>query len=119
VAEIGPVDHVLDNVGGPLLAEVFALVTAGGAALSIGQAARRPTTVDFEAERRRAGGRRLEPFVVGSDFGSDLAVLLDLVARDRLDPQIGWRGSWDRVAEAAAALRERRLTGKAVLEVAP
>jgi NADPH:quinone reductase len=115
---VGPVDHVLDNVGGPLLAAAFALVTAGGAVLSIGQASLEPTVVDFEAERRRGAGRRIEPFVVGADLGPDLAVLLDLAARDGLDPQVGWRGSWDRVGEAAAALRDRKLAGKAVLEVA-
>jgi NADPH:quinone reductase-like Zn-dependent oxidoreductase len=118
VDRVGPVDHVLDNVGGPLLAAAFALVTAGGAALSIGQAALEPTLVDFEAERRRAGGRRLEPFVIGADLGPDLAVLLDLVARGVLDPQVGWQGSWDRITEAVALLRDRKLAGKAVLEVA-
>jgi NADPH:quinone reductase len=118
VGDAGLVQHVLDNVGGPLLAAAFALITAGGAALSIGQAAGEPTLVDFEAERRRAGGRRLEPFVIGGDVGADLAVLLDLVARGELDPQIGWRGSWDRIDEAAAALRDRAVAGKAVLEVA-
>lgn len=114
---VGPVDHVLDNVGGPLLADAFALVRAGGRALSVGQASGRPTEIDFEAERRRAAGRRLEPFVIGSAVGPDVADLLDLVRRGRLDPQIGWHDSWDRIAEAIAALRDRRLTGKAVLNV--
>jgi hypothetical protein len=45
-------------------------------------------------------------------------VLLDLVRRGRLDPQIGWRGSWLHVADAARALLDRRVPGKAVLEIA-
>lgn len=118
LAEVdGPVSGVLDHVGGPMLATAFALLESGGVALSIGQASGEPTTIDFEAERMRGGGRTLEPFVVGGGFGPDLTVLLDLVDRGELDPQIGWRGSWDRAGEAAAALLGRRVTGKAVIEV--
>jgi NADPH2:quinone reductase len=112
-----PVHGVLDNVGGPLLAEAFALLAEDGLALSIGQASRQPTTIDFEQERRRGGGRRLEPFTVPSGIGPDLAVLLDLVERGQLDSQIGWRGSWLRAADAAEALLARQVPGKAVLEI--
>lgn len=50
-------------------------------------------------------------------FGPDLAKLLSLLEHKKLDPQIGWRGDWKRVAEAADALLERRVLGKAVLDV--
>jgi hypothetical protein len=43
---------------------------------------------------------------------------VSLLAAGELDPQIGWRGSWERAGEAAAALLGRRVRGKAVLEVA-
>jgi hypothetical protein len=33
--------------------------------------------------------------------------------------EIGWRGTWDRIAEAVEALRQRRVRGKAVLDVRP
>ncbi|GAA2366158.1 zinc-binding dehydrogenase [Streptomyces cuspidosporus] len=112
-----PVFGVLDNVGGPLLAEAFSLVEPGGSALSIGKASRRPTSIDFERERLAGGDRRLEPFVVRSPFGPDLAYLAGLVAAGRLDPQIGWRGPWERAPEAVAALLGRRVRGKAVLDV--
>lgn len=117
LAGLLPVHGVLDNVGGSLLGEAFTLLADGGVALSIGQASRQPTTIDFEQERLRGGNRRLEPFVIGSGLGDDLGVLLDLVARGRLDPHIGWRGTWDRVGDAAQALIERRVTGKAVIEI--
>ncbi|AKU99611.1 alcohol dehydrogenase, zinc-binding [Labilithrix luteola] len=110
-----PVFGVLDNVGGAMLAEALALVERGGSLQSIGQASREPSTVDFERERRRASGRRIDIFVVGSDFGSDIEYLASLVARRELDPQIGWRGDWERAGEAAAALLGRRVSGKAVL----
>jgi len=39
--------------------------------------------------------------------------------RRKLDPQIGWRGEWDRAPEAARALLAREFTGRAVLDVTP
>jgi NADPH:quinone reductase-like Zn-dependent oxidoreductase len=48
-----------------------------------------------------------------------LTYLVWLLEAGELDPQIGWRGSWDRAGEAAAALIDRRVRGKAILEVGP
>lgn len=112
----GPIHGVVDNVGGATLAEVYALVEPTGVVLSVGMASGEPTTIDFEQARRRGGGR-IEAFAVGSGFGADLDDLLGLVAAGRLDPQVGWRGPWDDVSEAADALLGRRVNGKAVLEV--
>jgi NADPH:quinone reductase-like Zn-dependent oxidoreductase len=121
VTDLGSVKEsvfgVLDNVGGTRLAEAFGLLEPGGVALSIGQASGEATTIDFEEERLRSGGRRLEPFVVTTPFGADLTYLTGLLATGLLDPQIGWRGPWHRAPEAAAALLARRVLGKAVLDV--
>lgn len=118
LAEVGePVFGVLDNVGGAILAEAFSLTAAGGSVQSIGQASQQPTVIDFEAERHRGGGRRIEPFVVGGGFGPDLAYLTGLLEAGELDPQVGWRSSWDQAADAAEALLGRRIRGKAVLDV--
>lgn len=99
---------------------MLALLAEDGLALAVGQASGQPTTVDFEAERRRGGRRGVEVFTVGTGyagFGADAAQLLGLVAARRLDPQVGWRGTWDRAGEAVDALRGRRVAGKAVLEI--
>jgi NADPH:quinone reductase len=56
--------------------------------------------------------------VVGSAVAGDLAFLVSLLAAGELDPQVGWRGPWERVSDAAAALLGRQVRGKAVLEVA-
>jgi NADPH:quinone reductase-like Zn-dependent oxidoreductase len=64
------------------------------------------------------GGGRIEAFVVGSGFGPDLSVLTGLVAAGELDPQVGWRGPWEKTADAAALLG-RQVRGKAVLEMSP
>jgi NADPH:quinone reductase len=120
LAGLEPVDGVVENVGGQLLAEAVALLAEDGVALSVGQASGRPTTIDFEAERRRGGRRAVEVFTVDTGhagFGADIGELLGLVAAGRLDPQVGWRGPWERAAEAVEALRARSVAGKAVVEI--
>jgi NADPH:quinone reductase-like Zn-dependent oxidoreductase len=113
----GTFDGALDNVGGRMLADVYGLLATEATALSIGMASLEPTTIDFEAARIRAGGSRIEAFSVGDQFGEDLAYLVGLLAAGQLDPQVDWRGSWDRASEAAGLLLGRRVRGKAVLEV--
>jgi len=44
---------------------------------------------------------------------------VQLVAAGRLAVEVGWRGAWEQVAEAAQALLGRRVNGKAVLDVRP
>jgi NADPH:quinone reductase len=120
LAGVAPVHGVVENVGGSLLAATVALLADGGVALSVGQASGQPSTIDFEAERQRGGHRAVEVFTVGTGyagFGDDIEELLGLVAAGRLDPQIGWRGAWDRAAEAVEALRSRKVAGKAVVEI--
>src|SRR5690349_7366398 len=112
-----PVFGVLDNVGGPLLTQAFGLVDDGGSLQSIGMASNQPSTLDFEAERRRGTRKRLEPFTVRTPFQPDLAYLVGLLAAGDLDPQIGLRTSWREVSEAAQALLDRQVAGKAVLDV--
>jgi NADPH:quinone reductase-like Zn-dependent oxidoreductase len=114
-----PVDGALDHVGGQTLADVYALLRPGGLVVSVGMASLEETTIDFEAARMRAGGTRIEAFAVGPGFGPDLEYLVSLLEGGQLDPQIGWRGSWERAGEAAEALLGRHVRGKAVLEVAP
>jgi len=114
---IEPVFGVLDNVGGSVLARAFSKVEAGGSLQSIGAASLEPTTIDFEAERLRGGDRRVSVFTVGDRFAADMAFLLACVAKGELDPNIGYRADWSNVSEAADALLDRRIAGKAVLEV--
>lgn len=113
-----PFHGVLDNVGGAVLTQALALVAAAGTLVSIGNASLEPSTIDFEQERSRGGNRRIEIFTVGgSGYGPDLSCLVELVSRGELDPQIGWRGDWQEVVDAADALLDRRVRGKVVLDV--
>jgi NADPH:quinone reductase len=106
LGDAAPVYGALENVGGALLAEAYALVQPAGSVQSIG-------LVGTNDHRLRA----FNVFSHGGAFGSDLAQLLELVARGELDPQVGWRGSWTQIITAVDAFRGRRVRGKAVLEV--
>ncbi|MDF3338106.1 zinc-binding dehydrogenase [Mycolicibacterium septicum] len=112
-----PVFGVLDNVGGPLLAQAFRLVDDGGSLQSIGMASNEPTTINFEEERRLGRHKRLEPFNISTPIQTDLRYLLTVLADGELDPQIGLRDSWENISAAAQALLARKVAGKAVLRV--
>jgi NADPH:quinone reductase-like Zn-dependent oxidoreductase len=113
---VGPGLHgVLDNVGGPQLAEAFALLAEGGSVQSIGGTSGEPTV--FPPYSTVGVRRSLEAFTMGGDVHEDLATLVGLLAAGRLDPQIGWRGSWTDAAVATEELFARRIAGKAVLDV--
>jgi NADPH:quinone reductase len=61
----------------------------------------------------------LSSFLNTGEAGPDLATLVKFVADGSLTVEIGWRGTWDRIAEAVRALRGRRVSGKAILDVSP
>lgn len=110
------VDGVIETIGGAVLGKAFSLVAPGGSLQSVGMASLAPSTIDFEVERFRPD-KRIEVFNAGARFGTDLTFLLQLLAKKALDPQIGWRGSWERAREAADALLARQVKGKAVLDL--
>lgn len=56
-------------------------------------------------------------FTKGPRSGADLAYLLQLMQQGQLQVDIGWRGSWTRIAEAAGALFGRQVTAQAVLDI--
>ncbi|TVL88974.1 zinc-binding dehydrogenase [Streptomyces sp. SAJ15] len=113
----GPLHGILDNVGGPLLGEAMFHLAPGGVVQWIGNASQQPLQIG--AKLRETRKWRLETFFVDTPIGADLQYLVDLLTRGELDPQIGWRGPWDRAPEAAEALFGRRVQGKAVLDLPP
>ena len=111
-----PVDIVLESVGGPMLVRAFELLAVGGSLQSIGWTSREPAVFPMYATVGPA--KSLTSFMMGDGLSEDLSTLLDLIVEGRLTVDIGWFGPWTRVAEAAAALVGRQVSGKAVLEVA-
>ncbi|MFR9724749.1 zinc-binding dehydrogenase [Streptomyces sp. MS19] len=116
-----PVHGVLDTVGGGHLVAAFGALASHGTLVAVGHTEGRGESFPFGAMFGPLGhDRAVTTYFLLNDgvgLGADLSWLAGLVARGELDPQIGWRGSWDRTGEAVAALGEGRVTGKAVLEV--
>ncbi|KAA2264334.1 zinc-binding dehydrogenase [Solihabitans fulvus] len=110
-----PVFGALDLIGGPTLATAHGLLAVGSTVLSIGAASGESTV--FPPYSTVGVLRRLESFRLADGIGEDLAYLVSLLAAGRLDPQVDWRGSWTRVAEAADELISRRVLGKVVLDL--
>jgi NADPH2:quinone reductase len=112
-----PVDVVLDNVGGPQLVRAWDLLAPGGSLQSIGWTSGEPAVLPPYSTV--GPPKSLTSFLIEGEVGDELATLLHLVARGKLAVEVGWRGPWEHVAEAAEALRGRRLNGKAVLDIRP
>lgn len=110
-----PVDVVLDNVGGPQLVAAWELLAPGGSLQSIGWTSGEPAV--FPPYATIGPPKSLTSFLIDGDVGADLSTLVGLVASRTLTVEIGWRGHWERVADAADALRGRRVSGKAVLDL--
>ena len=110
-----PLRGVIDNVGGPQLAAAFELLGEGGSIQSIGGTSGEPTV--FPPYGTVGMRRSIEAFTMGGHLAADLGYLAALLAQGKLDPQIGWRGNWERVDEAAQALLGRQVAGKAVLDI--
>ncbi|MER8159521.1 zinc-binding dehydrogenase [Streptomyces sp. NPDC094472] len=116
-----PVHGVVDNVGGPQLVAAYDKLAAHGTLVSVGHVTGQPETFPFGALYGNEGrhDRSIATFYLldGADIGPDLGWLAERVAAGDLDPQITWRGGWDRAEEAVTALLDRRLHGKAVLDI--
>jgi NADPH:quinone reductase len=118
-----PVFAVLDNVGGQQLVDAFAALQAGGVLVSVGRSSEADAVLPPEALTPTEGrhDRSIRTFFLfadpATDFSADLTWLATEVAAGRLDPGISWRGPWTRYDEAAQALLDRRLHGKAVLDI--
>jgi NADPH2:quinone reductase len=99
---------VFADVPDPLPASAQALVQVHAVSLNFGE-------VLFLSELHHPGE------VPGWDAAGVVlraaAYLVGLLARRQIEASIGWRGSWERVDAAARALLDRRVSGKAVLDV--
>ncbi|BCK56008.1 zinc-binding dehydrogenase [Nocardia wallacei] len=111
----GPVDVVLDNVGGPQLVAAWQLLAPGGTLQSIGWTSGEPAV--FPPYSTIGPPKSLTSFLNQGAAATDLADLVRLVESGALPVEIGWHGPLERFAEAAEALRGRRVNGKAVLTV--
>jgi NADPH2:quinone reductase len=110
-----PVDVVIESVGGPVLVAAWELVAPGGSLQSVGWSSGEPAV--FPPYSTIGPPKSLTSFLIERPVGPDLAVLVELLAASKLTVPIGWRGSWTDIHTAAAAMLERQVDGKAVLDV--
>lgn len=110
---------ILESAGGASLAKAIQLVEAKGTVVVYGNSSTEPTTVSF-TDFRGAPNARIQSFSYFSSeaedrFAPDLALLVSLISDGSLQPQIGVERNWHEILQVAEQLRERRITGKAVL----
>jgi NADPH:quinone reductase len=114
-----PVDLIVDTVGGQQLTSAWQLLAPGGDVQSIGWASDEPAVFAPHSLFSLGAAKTISTFGDVREVGPDLATLLEFAAAGRLSPEVCWRGSWQRVTEAAQALLDRRIAGKVVLDVEP
>jgi NADPH:quinone reductase-like Zn-dependent oxidoreductase len=112
---------ILESAGGVSLAKAIQIIDAKGTVVVYGNSSGDTTTVSF-ADFRGAPNSRVQSFSYFTSeaeerFAPDLALLVSLIADGSLKPQIGVERSWRDIAQVAEELRERRVSGKAVLLV--
>lgn len=108
-----PIHVVIDSVGGSQLVKVWGLLGEGGVVQCIGTTSQEPAAFPSLVGMKRS----IEAFTKGPHSGEDITYLLGLMQAGTLQVDVGWRGSWSRIAEAGAALFGRQVAGKAVLDV--
>lgn len=117
----GPFDLVLESAGGASLSAALKQTAPDGTVVVFGNSSREPTTLSFGDFYGRPRARIYGFFVYESGdrptFGEDLGLLSSLIASGELKPQIGLESSWRDIGGAVAALRDRRVNGKAVFQV--
>lgn len=113
----GPYDIVIDTLGGKSLSTALTLLETDGVCVNVGAAGDPEATLQSRLEAAKKG-----PFLVPEiermlNAAKDLGRLAQMVAEDRLHPQIGLEASWTEVAKVAQSLLDRRIAGKAILYV--
>lgn len=114
----GPFSLITESVGGQSLAHAIERVAPGGTIVMFGSSSGELTPVGFRQFVPDHEGARLQTFAYytsGPDIGADIAALLALVAAGRLETRVALTLRWTDIAQALDALRQRNISGKAVL----
>lgn len=116
-------DGIVEGVGGASLGAAIQRIEAGGTIVSFASSDQAPAQFPTRDLFARAPGARLYGFYLFAELahrrsGSrDLGRLADLVDAGKLHCSIDHEGSWRDAPEAIQALLDRRISGKAVLQV--
>lgn len=121
LADLEPVDVVVDMVGGEHMADAYRLLTSGGSLQSVGWASGQPAVLPVGSTLGYPRPVSIASVYNGSgldDRRRQLEILVGLVATGALRPVIVWRDSWTEMEAAVAAHRAHSLRGKAVFDIA-
>ncbi|AZO21708.1 MULTISPECIES: zinc-binding dehydrogenase [unclassified Mesorhizobium] len=116
----GPFSLITESVGGESLAHAIERVAPGGVIVMFGSSSGELTPVGFRQFVPGHEGARLQTFAYytsGSGIGADIAWLLGLVAAGRLETRVALTVPWTEIAQALDSLRQRSISGKAVLTI--
>jgi NADPH:quinone reductase len=116
----GRFELILEAAGGASLTAAIARIEAKGVVVIYGNSSGEPTPLNFRdfAEHQNARLQGFHYFTSEPEekFGTDLALLVSLVADGSLKPRIVER-DWHDIAAAGARLIGREIAGKAVFRV--
>ncbi|WP_435655553.1 zinc-binding dehydrogenase [Brucella pituitosa] len=111
------IDLVIESVGGAQLVQSFKLLNRHGNVQSLGWASGEDAVFGHLGTVGPVG-RHIHGFLISEyRVGSYLTALLRWLAEGKLKTEVKWRGDWNQFDQAVAALLDRRLHGKAVLDV--
>ena len=116
-------DLIVDGVGGGVLGAAIQRVAPGGTVVSFASTVPDPVSYPARELFARAPRARVYGLYIFAELPhtqsgrSDLRRLADLIAAEKLDPQIDLMLSWSDAGQAIEALLDRRVNGKAVLRV--
>jgi len=116
----GQFDLVMEGVGGLSLERSARALARDGVVALYGALSAQPAGIGLGDFRAGPFGRIQSFFIYQSGvetFGRDLGLLVGLVARGRLRPQVGLDVSWRELGKAVERLRSRQVNGKVVLRI--
>jgi NADPH:quinone reductase len=116
----GPFALITESVGGASLTHAIERIAPGGTVVIFGSSSGELTPVGFRQFMPGHEGARLQTYMSyasGPDLGADIASLLGLVVAGRLETRVDLTVSWRDIGQALDALRQRRISGKAVLTI--
>lgn len=111
---------ITESVGGDSLAHAIERVAPGGTVVMFGSSSGELTPIGFRQFVPGHEGARLQTFAYytsGPQVGADIDSLLALIAAGRLETRVVLTVPWRDVAQALDALRQRSISGKAVLTI--
>ena len=122
--QFGRYDLIVEQLGGPHLAEAMTQLAPSGTCVSIGVTigpAGYQVPIDM-ARMRQAPGACLHILNLYQELehepaSSKLSRLLRLVSDRKLTPHLGVEADWHEISEIAQALIDRQFAGKAVLHI--